>query len=197
MKITRLHSSRMRTARALTISPSMLCTGGCPLPGGVCSGGVCSWRGLSAPGGCVSSGGVCSWGMSAPGGVCSWGCVCSQGGCLPPGGVHGLGCTWSGTPPAVDRHTPVNILPCPKVRLQAVIIWTPRRGTRPLMVSTTYRKASAIGVCIMIHVMLMFRFDWLHLYNEDRSYLIIRHVSGGYKGVPPSSPPPHYGPKCS
>ena len=91
MKITRLHSSRMRTARALTISPSMLCTGGCPLPGGVCSGGVCSWRGLSAPGGCVSSGGVCSWGMSAPGEVCSWGCVCSQGGCLLPGGIPGLG----------------------------------------------------------------------------------------------------------
>ena len=47
--VTRLHSSRMRTARALTVSHSML--GG----GGVCSGG-------SAPGG------VCS-GASAPGGV--------------------------------------------------------------------------------------------------------------------------------
>ena len=32
---TRLHSSRMHTARALTVSPSMLCTGG-----GVCSQGV-------------------------------------------------------------------------------------------------------------------------------------------------------------
>ena len=31
---TRLHSSRMRTARALTVSPSMLCAGGVPGPGG-------------------------------------------------------------------------------------------------------------------------------------------------------------------
>ena len=40
---TRLHSSGMHTARLLTISPSMHCTGsasgGCLLPGGVCSGG--------------------------------------------------------------------------------------------------------------------------------------------------------------
>ena len=31
----KLHSSRMRTARALTISPSMFCTGGVSAPGGV------------------------------------------------------------------------------------------------------------------------------------------------------------------
>ena len=38
---TRLHSSRMRTARALTVPPSMLCTGGVvPGPGGAWSGGV-------------------------------------------------------------------------------------------------------------------------------------------------------------
>ena len=43
---TRLHSSRMRTARALTVSPSMLCAGGtwsvgggCLVPGGAWSGG--------------------------------------------------------------------------------------------------------------------------------------------------------------
>ena len=46
---TRLHSSRMHTARLLSVSPSMHCSRGCLLPlsvhslGGVCSkGGVCS-----------------------------------------------------------------------------------------------------------------------------------------------------------
>ena len=50
--VTRLHSSRMRTARALTVD-----------------------QGVSA------LGGVCSRGVSAPGGVCSWGGggVCSRG----------------------------------------------------------------------------------------------------------------------
>ena len=52
---TSLHSSRMRTARALTVSPSMLCGGGSALGGGVCSWGV------------PALGGACSWG------VCSWG----------------------------------------------------------------------------------------------------------------------------
>ena len=37
---TRLHSSRMRTARALTVSPSMLCAGG------VCSRGIVSQHSL-------------------------------------------------------------------------------------------------------------------------------------------------------
>ena len=71
---TRLHSSRMRTARTLTISPSMLCSGGVPgLGGGVYLG----------PGGCTWSGG----GVPGPGG-CTW----SQGGGVP--GPRG-GCTWS------------------------------------------------------------------------------------------------------
>ena len=66
---TRLHSSRMRTARALTVSPSMLCVGGVSAPGCVSAlgvstpGGVCSW------GGVCSLGGVCSSGVSAFGGV--------------------------------------------------------------------------------------------------------------------------------
>ena len=55
-------------------------------------------------GGCTWSGGV-----SAPLGGCTW-----SGWCLL------RGCTWSGTPP-VDRQTPVNLLPCPKLRLRAVI----------------------------------------------------------------------------
>ena len=62
---TRLHSSRMRTARALTVSPSMLCAGG----------------GVSAPGGCLLPGGVCSQGVSA-----RRVCVSAPGGCLLPGG---------------------------------------------------------------------------------------------------------------
>ena len=37
---TRLHSSRMRTARLLPVSPSKHCTGGVSAPGGVCSQGV-------------------------------------------------------------------------------------------------------------------------------------------------------------
>ena len=87
-----MHSSRMRTAHLLPVSPSMHCAGG----GGVCSkGGVCS-REVSALGGllwgCVCSQGVSAPGVSAPGwsaprggicsgDVCSWG-VCSQGGCV-------------------------------------------------------------------------------------------------------------------
>ena len=65
--ITKLHSSRMRTARTLTVSPSMFRhgEGGCLLWGrgvGVCSRGVgCLLRGVSAPGG------VCSWGCLLPG----------------------------------------------------------------------------------------------------------------------------------
>ena len=56
---TRLHSSRMRTARALTVSPSMLCAGGvCACSGSGVSGlgRVCLVRGvgeLPGPGGCL------------------------------------------------------------------------------------------------------------------------------------------------
>ena len=96
---TRLHSSRMRTARSLTeISQHALV-------GGVCSGGhllqgvsapeVCS-RGVSAPGEMSVLGGVCSQGVSALGGVCSGRCllwevsalggVCSRGGGVCSGG---------------------------------------------------------------------------------------------------------------
>ena len=122
---TRLHSSRMRTARALTVSPSMLCVwGGVSAPGEGCLlwGVSAPWggllpRGVSAPrwGGAWSGGGgipACTEvdppceqnhrgcllprGVSAPWGVCSWG-VSAPGGCLLPGGVCLLlGGTWSG-----------------------------------------------------------------------------------------------------
>ena len=72
---TRLHSSRMRTACMLTVSPSMLCTGGCKVP--------CGCMVLA---GCMDSG-VCAW---------SWGDAWSQGGCTVQG-VHGPGrCMVSG-----------------------------------------------------------------------------------------------------
>ena len=54
--LTRLHSSRMHTARVLTVSPSMLCDGGVSAPGGDWSRG---------PG---SAGGAWSWGAWSQGG---------------------------------------------------------------------------------------------------------------------------------
>ena len=90
LKKTSMHSSRMRTARLLPVSPSMHCAGGVSTPGDAAPGG-----GL-LPGQCLVLGG----GMSAsgpggclplvPGGVCLW----SQGvGCLPlaPRGVSASG----------------------------------------------------------------------------------------------------------
>ena len=57
----------MRTTRALTVSPSMLCA----RRGGVCSGGMSAPGVVPAPGGCLLQGV----------------CVCSRGGLLPRGGV--------------------------------------------------------------------------------------------------------------
>ena len=83
---TRLHSSRMHTARSLTVSPSMLCSRGVPGPGE-----VPAWLG----------------------GVWSWGGAWSQGGgaCL----VLGSGipvCTEADPPLWTESQTPVKILPC-------------------------------------------------------------------------------------
>ena len=98
--VTRLHSSRMHTARLLTVSPSMRCSGGCLLrgvsaPGGVCCGGTWSGECLVLRG-CLLwgasalrdawSGGCLVPGVSALGDVCSQGGVCS-GGCLVQGGA--------------------------------------------------------------------------------------------------------------
>ena len=96
----------MRTARVLTVSPSMLCG-----EGGVCSQGVCvcSWGGVCY-GGCLlwrvsAPGCVCSRGVSAPGGVCLLpGGVCSGWGCLLQGGVYpSMHCRQ--TPPCEQNHT--------------------------------------------------------------------------------------------
>ena len=48
-----LHSSRMRTAHALTVSPSMLCAGG-----GAWSGGCLLWGGGLLPEGVPGPGGM-------------------------------------------------------------------------------------------------------------------------------------------
>ena len=99
-----MHSSRMRTGRALTVSPSMLCAGGgCTWSGRVPGlGGVYLVPGgVPGPGGCTCSRGVylvlggCTWSGGAPG---------------PRGGVPGPGgCAWSGTtppPPWTESQTP-------------------------------------------------------------------------------------------
>ena len=78
--ITRMHSSRMRTACLLPVSPRMHCGGSTPQGG---------W--VSAPGG------VCFWGVSASGG-----CLLLEGGllsgdCLLPGGVY-ISMQWGRSP---------------------------------------------------------------------------------------------------
>ena len=132
-----------------TWSRGGVCSGGCTWSGGVSAlGGVPGPRGVSAPGGggvcsrgrgCLLQGvnvvpGRCMWsqGVSVPGGggACSGGCTWSQGGVPSLRGVSALGgCLllwWGGgvsglvLPPRVDRQTPVNLLPCPKLCLRAV-----------------------------------------------------------------------------
>ena len=100
--VTRMHSSRMRTGRSLTVCCSLV-------PGGVCLfRGVSGWSGgglLGGGGGGVSawSGGVCllQGGLPAPGVCLVWGGLPGPGGsalvCLPggsawsQGGLPGLG----------------------------------------------------------------------------------------------------------
>ena len=58
--------------------------------------------------------------MHCPGGVPAQG-VYPPGGCTYSGGLDG-GCTCSGTPHSKQNslHTPLKILPCPKLRLRLV-----------------------------------------------------------------------------
>ena len=73
---TRLHSSRMHTARLLTVSPSMhWAEGGVSLPGG----SALPEGGLLAGGSALQGGGFpCQRGACLPGGVSAW-----QGGWYP------------------------------------------------------------------------------------------------------------------
>ena len=130
---TRMHSSRMRTARVLTVSLSMLCGGGGGVPGpgvpgprGVylVQGATWSSRGVPGPadgvpgpaGGCVPGlGGVPGLeGVPGPGGYLVGGCTWSGGvpgpGCVPGSrGVYlvwGRGCTWSWGVPCLGGCAP-------------------------------------------------------------------------------------------
>ena len=93
--VTRMHSSRMHTAYLLTIPWGVCIHGGSASRGGYASGG----------GGSTSRG----WGSASGGGV-----LHLEG--LHPGGGQ--------TPlHPVKRQTGVKTLPCPKLRLRAVIIY--------------------------------------------------------------------------
>ena len=110
-----MHSSRMRTARLLPVSPSMHCSwGGVPGPRGVPSSGGCTCLGgylvsrgmYLVPWGCTWS-----WGCTCPGvHLVPGGCTCpgdapGPGGCTCPWGVPGPGRgTCPGTP-SVNRMT--------------------------------------------------------------------------------------------
>ena len=82
---TRLHSSRMRTARALTVSPSMLCAGW----------GLVRWVwGVAGLGGCLVRGVWLVWGGAWSGGCLVWGVVSQHAlsQTLPPTSKVGLFC---------------------------------------------------------------------------------------------------------
>ena len=129
---TRMHSSRMRTARSSS-------RGGCLLPGGSpCQGGVppSCWgspcRGVPLSGGCLLPGGSpCGGASFLPGGSpcrglppsCQGESPCRKGRGLPAGGVPPSreGGLLDGRPPLwTEWQTGVKILPCPKLRLRAV-----------------------------------------------------------------------------
>ena len=89
ISITRMHSSRMRTARLLPVSPSMHCSGK-----GVFGGGNKWWNNWlkilrkKRPKKCKKKFGGCIW---SGGYLVRAGCTWSWGGC-----TWSRGCTWSG-----------------------------------------------------------------------------------------------------
>ena len=132
-QITRMHSSRMRTACLLPVSPSMHCSQrGCTWSQGGVPGPVgCTWSwgegGVPGPwgsqGGVPGSGGLylvrriylVLGGVPGPG----------RGYLVPEGDVPGPGgggLPGSGDVPGPGGHTLLKILPCPKLRLRAVNI---------------------------------------------------------------------------
>ena len=119
---TRMHSSRMRTARAFTVCRNLLPGGGGAWSRGVGvylagpGGGVPAWSGgdlvpgggyLAGPGGTWSRGGYLPGLVRGGVPAWSWGCTCLV---LPP------------PPPWTEWQTGVKILPWPKLRLRAVTI---------------------------------------------------------------------------
>ena len=111
---TKMHSSRMRTARSLTIIGT--CPGGCLPWGAACPGG------MPVHGGCLPGGGVpCDLSHHAFDVTCM----------LPPDQLSvstsaapyivWLSCMLGYTPLWTEWQTGAKILPCPKLRLRAVI----------------------------------------------------------------------------
>ena len=141
--MTRIHSSRMRTARLLTYSGERVCpTGGStqlgrvyPIGGGVGSalqevcptGGICIQGGLPTPQVCLQRGCI-QGGLPNQGGQHLG--VCPRGDCImgvwptpPRSAYRGVRQTPLSTTPVVRRNdTLVKILPCPKLSLRSVKI---------------------------------------------------------------------------
>ena len=105
--------------------------------GGVCQGGGCLPGGVGVcQGGCLPGGGVCQGGVGVPCDLShhAFDVTCllpphqlkhhnsAPAYILLPGHVTCKACWDTHPPPLVDRHTPVNLLPCPKLRLRAVKI---------------------------------------------------------------------------
>ena len=102
---TRMHSSRMRTARLLTVSRSTPWGWGC-----------------SASRSVLHPEGVCTQGRSASRRVCiqvRWAEI--------PSYVICDACSEDNPPPPVDRQTPVKTLPYPKLRLRVIKNWVNNR----------------------------------------------------------------------
>ena len=110
--ITRMHSSRMLTARLLTVSQHAL-LGGCTCQGVYLSrgvylpGGVPAQRGVYL--GVPALGGCTCQGVYLPGGVPAGGRGTCQGVYLPKG-VPARGCTCPGVP---AQGVPAQVLPVP------------------------------------------------------------------------------------
>ena len=111
-KWTRMHSSRMRTGRLLTVCGSLLRGGGCLLQWGSGLGGLLG-GGVSAPGdlvgGVSSRGGVCSQGGLVWGSVYSRGGIWSRGRGSAPGGVYPSMHWGRPPPPCGQTHACENI----------------------------------------------------------------------------------------
>ena len=114
-KETRMHSSRMHTARLLPVSSSMHCSGGVPGPGGLylVRGYLVLREVYLVPGGYLVRGHLvwgeeCTW---------SWGMYLVPWGYLVPGGTWSRGGVPTQVLPPVNRMTDrCKILPCPKLR---------------------------------------------------------------------------------
>ena len=143
---TRMHSSRMRQTRSLTLSwiafrfclrgdvPALGCTfpvGGCTLLLGV----VPSW-GLYLPGGVPAQWGVPTWGVPAQGGTCLGLCTCL--GAVPAQGL----CTCLGGVPA-------QVIPHPVDRILDTCYW--KYYLAPTSLRAAMKQPISLGFWIKSH----------------------------------------------